>query len=304
MSLPAIASCFVLPPGDWKTVFDCLCANFPAIAAERWRDRFLRGRILDGDRQPLALAQEYRAGLRIYYFREVPAEKSIPFFESIVHADADLIVVDKPHFLPVAPVGEYVEQTLLARLIKQFGSDEIAPLHRIDRHTAGLVLFSVRRSSRAAYQSLFRDRAIEKTYEAIAPALPHLQFPMTRRSRIVRGEPFFRSCEIEGEANTETRIDIIDRSGDDWHYRLHPVTGKKHQLRVHMAALGAPIRNDAFYPVVNDAGFDDHSRPLQLLARELRFIDPLTGRPRIFTSALHLNGADSAGADSADKTAR
>lgn len=284
-----IASSFVLPQGTWDTVFDCLCANFPTIEPERWRARFLRGRILDDNKQPLDISHAYRAGLRIYYFREVPAEKPIPFIESIIYANPHLIVVDKPHFLPVTPAGEYAEQTLLARLIKRFENDAIAPLHRIDRHTAGLVLFSAQRSSRAAYQALFRDRKIEKIYEAIAPALPHLEFPLLRQSRIVRGEPFFRSCEIEGEINAETRIEIIERNGDYWHYRLYPTTGKKHQLRVHMAALGAAICNDAFYPQVCDALFDDYTRPLKLLARELRFIDPIMGDTHNFTSRLTLN---------------
>lgn len=285
---PTIASTFVLPQGRWATVFDCLCASFPAIDAERWRERFLRGRILDSNREPLDISVSYRAGLRIHYFREVPNETPIPFEERIVHADAHLIVVDKPHFLPVTPVGEYVEQTLLARLIARFDNPDIVPLHRIDRHTAGLVLFSAQRASRSGYQSLFVDRKISKRYEAIAPALPDLVFPLTRKSRIVRGEPFFRSCEIDGESNTETRIDVLESAGEYWRYDLYPVTGKKHQLRVHMAALGAPIRNDAFYPQVCDALFDDYTRPLKLLARELSFVDPINGRARYFTSGLTL----------------
>lgn len=285
---PTIASTFVLPQGRWTTVFDCLCASFPAIDAERWRERFLRGRILDGNREPLDISTRYRTGLRIHYFREVPNETPIPFVETIVHADAHLIVADKPHFLPVTPVGEYVEQTLLARLIARFNNPDIVPLHRIDRHTAGLVLFSAQPSSRSAYQSLFVDRKIGKRYEAIAPALPGLTFPLTRQSRIVRGEPFFRSCEIDGESNTETRIDVLESAGEYWRYDLYPVTGKKHQLRVHMAALGAPIRNDAFYPQVCDALLDDYARPLKLLARELSFVDPITGRARHFTSGLTL----------------
>ncbi len=292
-----IASRFVLPPGEWRTVFDCLCARFPAIAPERWRERFLNGRVLDENRQPLALAHPYRTGLCVHYFREVPNEKPIPFFESIVYADDHLIVADKPHFLPVTPVGEYVEQTLLARLIKHFGNSEIAPLHRIDRHTAGLVLFSAQRSSRALYQQLFRERRIDKVYEAIAPALPQHEFPLTRRSRIVRGEPFFRSRESAGEANTETRIEVIALGSAHWHYRLYPVTGKKHQLRVHMHALGAPILNDAFYPEVSAALSDDYTRPLQLLARELRFTDPLTGTARCFSSRLRLQIMSSRTAD-------
>ncbi|HET8711198.1 MAG TPA: pseudouridine synthase [Spongiibacteraceae bacterium] len=282
------ASTFVLPPGHWQTIFECLCENFPTIAPERWRDRFMRGRVLDDNNLPLDIERSYRPGLRVFYFREVPDEKPIPFFESIIHADAHLIVVDKPHFLPVTPVGNYVEQTLLARLIKHFSNADIVPLHRIDRHTAGLVLFSAQRSSRAQYQTLFRDRQIEKIYEAIAPALPDLEFPLLRRSRIERGEPFFLSREATGTINTETRIEILERGADYWRYELYPVTGKKHQLRVHMAALGAPICNDAFYPCVREEFFDDYAKPLKLLARELRFVDPLTGNKHHFVSTITL----------------
>lgn len=289
INLHAVASTFILPLGAWETVLDCLCASFPAIDAERWRERFLRGRILDANKNPIDIAHAYRAGLRIYYFREVPNEKPIPFVESVIYADAHLLVVDKPHFLPVMPAGNYVEQTLLARLIAQFGNPDIAPLHRIDRLTAGLVLFSAQRATRAAYQTLFRDRKIDKCYEALAPALPHLEFPMTRSSRLARGEPFFRSQEIAGEANSETRIEVCAREGNYWRYALYPITGKKHQLRVHMAALGAPICNDPFYPEVCETAFDDYTRPLKLLARELRFIDPLDGSERHFVSRFILD---------------
>lgn len=270
-------------------MLECLCENFRAIDAGRWRDRFARGLVLDENRQPITIDHRYRVGQRIFYFREVPDEKPIPFFESIIYADTHLIVADKPHFLPVTPVGEYVEQTLLTRLIKHFGNEEIVPLHRIDRHTAGLVLFSAQRSSRAAYQTLFRDRKIDKSYEAIAPALTHLEFPLIRRSRIVRGEPFFRSCEVDGDANTETRIEVAERHENFWRYNLYPVTGKKHQLRVHMNALGAPICNDAFYPAVCDTLLDDYTRPLQLLARELHFIDPINQQAHHFVSRITLN---------------
>lgn len=282
-------STFVLPRGDWPTVLECLCANFPMIARERWCDRFARGLVLGADKLPLDAAHVYRAGLRVHYFREVPDEKPIPVIESILHVDDDLIVVDKPHFLPVMPAGEYVEQTLLTRLQRRFENPELTPLHRIDRHTAGLVLFSARRASRSAYQQLFRERQIFKRYEAIAPALPHHQFPLLRTSRIVRGEPFFRSQEAEGLPNSETRIDLLDRRGDLWRYALHPVSGKKHQLRLHMAALGAPICNDPFYPTARAEADDDFSLPLKLLACKLSFIDPLSSLERHFETRLTLD---------------
>lgn len=289
MPTPARPSAFTLPRGDWPTLLDCLCDSFPAIARDVWRDRFARGRVLDADAQPLAVDSPHREGQRVFYFREVPNEQPIPFAETIIHADAHLIVADKPHFLPVTPVGEYVEETLLTRLVRRCGNPDIAPLHRIDRHTAGLVMFSANKSTRSAYQALFRERTIEKNYEAIAPALVHCEFPLTRKTRIVRGEPFFLSQEIDGEPNSETRIEVLERRGDLWRYALYPVTGKKHQLRVHLAALGAPIRFDAMYPQVQKTLMDDYARPLQLLAKRLRFPDPLSGALREFHSKRQLS---------------
>jgi tRNA pseudouridine32 synthase/23S rRNA pseudouridine746 synthase len=282
------ASTLYLPPGPWLTVLDCLCDHFRAIDREQWLDRIARGRVLDGEGQPIAQDLPYREGLRIHYFREVPNEVPIPAQETILYADEHLVVADKPHFLPVTPAGEYVEQTLLRRLIRTLDNPHLVPLHRIDRHTAGLVLFSANKQTRSAYQALFPTRQIDKSYEAIAGALPEVEFPRVHKSRLVDGEPFFRMQEGAGQSNTETRIEVRERNGDLWRYGLYPVTGKKHQLRVHMAALGAAISNDPFYPhVVRDA-VDDYDKPLKLLAQGLRFVDPLTGQERVFESRIRL----------------
>lgn len=284
------ASRLQLPPGPWQTVLDCLCERFPGIGRDTWIDRFRRGRVLDAAGTPLPVDAPYRLGTEIRYFREVLDEPVIPFEETLLHLDADLVVADKPHFLPVTPVGRHVRETLLSRLQQRLGNRDLVPLHRIDRDTAGVVLFSANPATRDAYQSLFRQRRIHKRYEAIAPALPTLSFPLTRRTRLERGEPFFRMQEVDGEPNSETRIDVIDRIGPFWRYALEPVTGRKHQLRVHMAAVGAPIRNDASYPSVKHTATDDYTQPLQLLARSLRFIDPFNGIERAFVSGLSLNG--------------
>ena len=283
------ASTLYLPPGSWETVLDCLCGHFRAIGREQWLDRIARGRVLDADGVPISLDLRYKEGLRIHYFREVPDEQPIPVLESILYADEHLVVADKPHFLPVTPAGEYVEQTLLRRLIRRLGNPHLVPLHRIDRHTAGLVLFSANPQSRSAYQSLFPTRAIEKRYEAIAPALSELQFPLLHKSRLVEGEPFFRMKEGPGSANTETAIEVREQNGEWWRYGLYPVTGKKHQLRVHMAALGAGIQNDPFYPQVLKDAPDDFTRPLRLLAQGLKFRDPITAQLREFASSLTLS---------------
>ncbi|WP_166359357.1 pseudouridine synthase [Pseudomonas akapageensis] len=282
------ASTVCLPAGPWTTVLDCLCEHFKAISREQWLDRIARGRVLDAQGAPISVELAYKQGLRIHYFREVPNEKPIPVQENILHMDEHLVVADKPHFLPVTPTGEYVEQTLLRRLIRRLDNPHLVPLHRIDRHTAGLVLFSANPGSRGAYQSLFPNRQIEKRYEAIARALPDLDFPLVHKSRMVNGQPFFRMQEVPGISNSETLADVVQKQGEWWRYALFPVTGKTHQLRVHMTALGASICNDPFYPEVSQAE-DDYSKPLKLLAQSLRFKDPLTGQERFFETRLALD---------------
>lgn len=284
MNPAPIASRLQLPPGPWATVLEALCAHFPRIGRMTWQARLQDGRVLDAAGAALAPDAPYRVGLEIQYFREVADEAPVPFEEQVLHADEHLVVADKPPFLPVTPSGRYLEHTLLRRLVRRLDNPHLVPLHRIDRATSGLVLFSANPRSRAAYQALFRERQIAKTYLALAAPLPALAFPHVRRSFIVPGEPFFRMRESEGLPNSETHIEVDAALGETWRYRLTPVTGRKHQLRLHMAALGAPILNDDLYPDVVEGGADDPRHPLALLAQALAFDDPITGRPRRFES--------------------
>lgn len=285
MTLP---SHLQLPPGHWPSLLEGLCARFPRIGRAQWQDRFARGRVQDAQGRALAPDMPWQVGLEIQYFREVADEPVIPFAETILHLDAHLLVADKPHFLPVTPAGGYVRETLLSRLVARTGNTELAPLHRLDRLTAGLVLFSTQAATRDAYQRLFRERRIEKTYEALAPALPGLAFPLQRDSRLVPGEPFFRMAEVPGEPNARSRIELIEGEGPIWRYRLLPETGRKHQLRVHMAMLGAPIEGDDLYPQLQSRSEGSAEPALQLLAQGLAFDDPLSGEPRRFSSQRRL----------------
>jgi tRNA pseudouridine32 synthase/23S rRNA pseudouridine746 synthase len=276
----------VLPPGGWASIVDFLCERFPAIDREAWIERMERGAVTADGVEVHRLAP-YRPGAVVTYRREVPDEPRIPFEETILHIDDDLVVVDKPHFLPVMPAGRFVEETLSVRLVRRLDNPDLVALHRLDRATAGLVVFSARPSSRDAYTRLFRDRAIAKIYEAVAPPLPERAFPFVHESRLERGEPFFRMREVPGKPNARTKIDVIERGDRHWLYRLEPITGRKHQLRVHMSALGAPILGDPVYPALRDEapGF---AEPLRLLARALRFVDPLSGTERVFRSERQL----------------
>lgn len=262
---------------------EALLARYPSLPSATWDERFARGHVTDADGRPLAADAPFRAGARVYYLRAF-VEPPIAVVESILHVDAHLVVVDKPHFLPVIPAGRYRRETLLARLVARLGNPDLSPLHRLDRGTAGLVLFSANRATRDVYQSVFRERRIEKTYEALAPPSPEVPFPLVRESRIERDPDGFRMREVPGAPNARTGIDVLARGTPWWRYALRPETGRMHQLRVHLAAIGAPIANDPWYPEAAPEGADDHARPLKLLARALAFTDPLDGRARRFES--------------------
>lgn len=273
-----------LPEGQWPDLITFLVARFPDVEASTWYERMARNEVVDGDGKPLAPHSPFKRGMRIFYYRELEAETPIPFTEEILFMDEHLVVVDKPHFLPMTPGGRFLHETLLVRLKKTLGEQALTPIHRLDRETAGVVIFSRKQESRGAYQSMFQKRVIEKEYEALAPTLKGVEYPFTYRSRMVDGDKFFIMKEEAGEPNSETIIEVIEHRADCTLYRLFPHTGRKHQLRLHLSSLGIPIINDAFYPVALPCKADDVSQPLKLLARRISFLDPLTGDWREFSS--------------------
>jgi tRNA pseudouridine32 synthase / 23S rRNA pseudouridine746 synthase len=277
-----------LPAGAWKTVLDYCKEKYPQVELETWTARMARGEVIDETGRCVNQQTAYRAGACIYYYRELSDEKIIPYVEQVLYQDEHILVADKPQFLPVIPAGKFLHQTLLVRLRKNLKLHDLVPIHRLDRETAGVVLFSGNPRTRGDYTALFRNRQVRKVYEALAPTLDTAKLPKIRRSRIVRGEPFFRMKEVPGEANSETHVSAMRNLGHNTLYQLVPVTGRKHQLRVHLAGLGIPIINDKLYPAVSLSEEDDFSSPLKLLAKSLSFQDPLTGQEHYFESRIKL----------------
>lgn len=275
--------------GNWVTTLDFLIERFPFIGEEILTERMNRGDIVDETGNEFNVESPYKPECFLFYYREIPNEAIIPFKEKILFKNENFIVVDKPHFIPVTPGGRYVRESLLARLKHHYQIEEISPIHRLDRETAGIVMFTCNKDVRGAYQNLFQKREVDKTYEAIASVPKDLnQFPLTHKSHIEKSEPFFIMKEAEDcsedEFNSETHISIAEIKGDLARYTLKPVTGKQHQLRVHLMSLGIPILHDPFYPKLLASKGDDYSQPLQLLAKEIALIDPITGEERYFES--------------------
>ncbi|OZF40910.1 pseudouridine synthase [Rhodococcus sp. 14-2483-1-1] len=265
------------------TVLEYLCARFPQDAA-RLTEKVAGGEIVDAAGVHIDSATVARPRADIYLYRDPPVEPTVPFSLDVLHRDENLLVVDKPHFLATTPRGAYVARSALVLLRRRFDLPELSPAHRLDRLTAGVLVFTVRQQARRPYQELFAQRTITKQYEAIAPLAHELRFPLTVRSRIVKERGVLQAVEVPGEPNAETLVDLIDTVGSYGLYRLHPRTGKTHQLRVHLCSLGIPIVGDNFYPSFREVAGDDYSDPLRLLARSIEFVDPLTGLIRRFES--------------------
>ena len=277
----------------FATLLAFLVARFPAVAD--WPARLARGDVLDADGRPLAADAPCVAGSLVWYWRDPPPEPRVPFDVELLHQDEHLVVVDKPHFLPVIPSGRHLRETVLVRLRRQLGIATLAPMHRLDRETAGVLVFTVRAGERGAYHALLRERAVTKVYEAIAPWRGDLALPLVARHRLEKpdGAGFMQVRVVPGEPDSEALVELVERlDGQRALYRLTPRTGRTHQLRVQMNALGLPIVGDRIYPTLwpepaPDAP-SDWSHPLQLLAREIAFTDPVTGEPRRFASRRRL----------------
>jgi tRNA pseudouridine32 synthase/23S rRNA pseudouridine746 synthase len=257
--------------------------------ADRFGDeaaaKVLAGEVVCADGSVVGASTVLPPGADVYLYRDLPDEVAVPFDVPVLYRDDDIVVVDKPHFLATMPRGGHVAQTALVRLRRELDLPELSPAHRLDRLTAGVLLFTVRREVRGAYQTLFARGQVRKTYLARAAVDAHLELPTVVRSRIVKERSRLQAYEEPGEPNAET---LVELASSDGLYRLTPRTGRTHQLRVHMAALGLPLINDSLYPAVLDVAPDDFSSPLALLAKAIEFNDPLTGSRRTFESARSL----------------
>ncbi|MGV0834326.1 pseudouridine synthase [Mycolicibacterium thermoresistibile] len=275
-----------LGPARLRLRGGAVLAEFADRFGEAGAAKVLGGEVFCADGTPVTASAVLPPGAVVYLYRDLPDEVEVPFELPVLHRDDDIVVVDKPHFLATMPRGRHVAQTALVRLRRELDLPELSPAHRLDRLTAGVLLFTVRREVRGSYQRLFAEGRVRKSYHALAPVRADVALPTVLRSRIVKHRGRLQAVEEPGEPNAETRV---EHAGDG-RYRLTPRTGRTHQLRVHMAALGLPIVGDPLYPEIIDVAPDDFSRPLQLLAHSLEFDDPLTGRPRRFVSTRMLAG--------------
>ncbi len=318
-----------LTPGPWLRLIDFLQARFPAVGEAQWTARIERGDVLDEQGRRVSAGQAYRPHGKLCYYRSRPPEARVAGDEVVLFEDDLLVVADKPHFLPVTPAGRYLQETLLVRLRRKLKLDSLVPLHRIDRETAGLVLFAKQAATRKAYHALFAQRSVAKTYQAIAAWQPRCAFPLTRASVMQAGSQFMQMCELQGPdlnnvmqnlqrsnvvvphakvpnavpnpvvpnpvvpnavvPNAVTTIAWLETQAPWARYELRPLTGQRHQLRVHMAALGMPILGDRIYPTLAAEGTDDPANPLRLLAQQIEFLDPITGQVRRFESQRRLD---------------
>lgn len=269
----------------YPSVLTFLCERFPKIEQSVWERRIAEGKVLDEDGLPITGSGAYLPDRKIFYFREVPDEQIIPFTERILFQNEELLIACKPHFLPVTPSGRFVDQCLLHRLRKTTGNHDLVPIHRIDRDTAGLVIFSANGKTRGIYGQLFANGGVRKSYEAVsAGGGDPGKGEWLVENRMVSGEPWFRMQTVPGAINARSWLKLVETKDGVSRFLLNPLTGKTHQLRVHMSGIGFGILNDRLYPELQPQRPDDFEKPLQLLAKAVAFKDPLTGRVMEFES--------------------
>lgn len=295
MSIARNASEITLPAVNqgWPTVFAFLCSHFSRIDAQVWQRRIVDGKVHWFSGEAITLDTPFSPSKRLCYYREVVSEPVVPFAHHILYQDEHILLADKPHFLPVTPGGDYVNECLLARLKRDTGFDDIAPVHRLDRETAGVVLFSVNPQSRASYYQLFSEAKVQKQYQAVARLTPEAQdgtLPLHWRiaNRIEKSQPRFINAIVPGEVNSVSDISLIARSAELGLFELSPHSGKTHQLRLHMLSLGMPILHDKYYPQLLPKQPIQPDQPLQLLAKSLCFTDPVTQQKHNFDSRQQL----------------
>ncbi len=271
-----------VPPGTPVLLF--FEGRFPSIPLHIWEERLEQGLVTDAEGAVLSRESRVSPMMVIHYFREVAWEAPIPFKEAVIYQDDHILVACKPHFLPVIPSGKFVNETLLTRLKIRFDAPDLIPVNRIDRETAGLVLFSRQKRSRGLYQGLFMNRQVSKVYEALSAFSSAEAGPFRVENRLGAGDPWFRMKAVDGPINATSLIERIAPHGQGALYRIRPITGKKHQIRLHLCSIGAPILNDRLYPTLWEEAPPDYENPLKLLAKELSFVDPISGKSHHFVS--------------------
>lgn len=300
MSIANRASEITLPPVNpgCANLLEFLCLQFPRIPADVWLQRFAQGKIHWFGGELVKADTAFSPSRRLCYYREVTTEPKIPFSETLVYQDEHILVACKPHFLPVTPGGDYVNECLLERLKQQYQLPDLVAVHRLDRETAGLVLFSKKPASRAAYYQLFASGQIQKSYLAVAALPKNLPAEAAAQlkpgqdwlveNRLDKSEPRFLMQQVAGEVNARSHIRLLDMDQQLGLFQLTPFTGKTHQLRVHMLGLGMPLLYDKYYPTLLPKQQLDFSEPLQLLAKSLSFTDPISGKAQQFCSERQL----------------
>ncbi|MBE7215485.1 pseudouridine synthase [Shewanella benthica] len=286
------ASYVVLPENvtDKPTVLSFLVDRFEQVGSDVWRERIIDGKVHWQDGSLIELGTAFKPRARVYYYREVKSETKVPFEEKILYRDEQIILAFKPHFLALHPSGNFVNECLVNRLRIKTGIETLVPAHRLDRATAGIVLMILNPEARSQYHDLFKNHKITKEYQALAKLTPELlachqagelvlPIQWTVKNRMVKGEPSFTMKVVEGDSNTHSEISLIQVINEIGVFDLSPITGRTHQLRVHMQSLGMPILNDTCYPNLQPKSADDYAHPLKLVAKRLKFKDPLTSQP-------------------------
>jgi len=265
---------------EGMTLVSHLASRYAHNPESSWRERIERGLVkVDG---ATALPDErLRAGQRIIWARPPWEEPAAPLFYAVLHADSEVLAVAKPSGLPTLPGGGFLEHTLLNLVRRRFPG--ASPVHRLGRGTSGVVLFSLSPETGRGLSKAWRERRVEKTYRALVEGSPPLdtftvEVPIGPVSHPALDS--IHAASAEGKS-AKSEVRVIERREGASLVEVRIVTGRPHQIRIHMAACGHPLAGDPLYAAGGGLNLNSAALPgetgYRLHAWKLSFPHPRTG---------------------------